>query len=229
MSSITLAFDVYGTLIDTHGIDSQLHALIGSKAKSFSHSWREKQLEYSFRRGLMQKYENFAVCTKQALDFTCSYYNLTLTLENKQQLLDGYHTLPAHKDVEQGLAYLKEADFLLYAFSNGSSDNVDTLLTSAGIRDYFIDIVSADDVNSFKPNPAVYEYFLKKSGASASNTWLISSNPFDVIGAVSVGMQAAWVQRSKEAIFDPWKIEPTLTVESLADLHNKISSYHLRK
>jgi 2-haloacid dehalogenase len=51
--SVTLAFDVYGTLIDTHGVVSALQALIGDKAKDFSHSWREKQLEYSFRRGLM--------------------------------------------------------------------------------------------------------------------------------------------------------------------------------
>ena len=66
--SVTLAFDVYGTLIDTHGIISILHELIGDKAKDFSKTWRAKQLEYSFRRGLMQNYENFSVCTSQEHD-----------------------------------------------------------------------------------------------------------------------------------------------------------------
>lgn len=220
--TVTLAFDVYGTLIDTHGVDSKLNELVGDKAKAFSQTWREKQLEYSFRRGLMQNYENFAVCTRHALEYTCTYYKVTLTQEDKDRLLDCYRTLPAHKDVKDGLARLKAANFRLYAFSNGRADTVEELLTAAGIRDYFIGIVSADDLKSFKPNPAVYEYFLKTSGGAASNSWLISSNPFDVIGAISAGMHAAWVQRSKESIFDPWGIEPTITVGSLGELHEKI-------
>ena len=62
----TIAFDVYGTLIDTDCVVSQLREWIGSQADVFSKTWRSKQLEYSFRRGLMRRYENFAVCTRQA-------------------------------------------------------------------------------------------------------------------------------------------------------------------
>ena len=139
--SVTLAFDVYGTLIDTHGVVSKLQKITGSKAKEFSQTWREKQLEYSFRRGLMQNYENFAVCTSHALDYTCQYYNVSLTKEQKYGLLDSYRTLPAFKDVEDGLAQLKAADFHLYAFSNGTADTVETLLAAAGIRDFFLGVV----------------------------------------------------------------------------------------
>ena len=60
----TIAFDVYGTLIDTDGVVYQLREWIGSQADVFSQTWRSKQLEYSFRRGLMRRYENFAVCTR---------------------------------------------------------------------------------------------------------------------------------------------------------------------
>ncbi len=119
---VTLAFDVYGTLIDTHSVVSELQEIIGAKAKEFSHTWREKQLEYSFRRGLMQNYENFAVCTSHALDYTCAYYKVSLTKEQKHELLDCYRTLPAFTDVKDGLARLKAANFRLYAFSNGSAD-----------------------------------------------------------------------------------------------------------
>jgi len=79
--SKTLAFDVYGTLIDTDGVVSALQNLIGDKAKQFSHTWREKQLEYSFRRGLMKNYENFSVCTSDALNYTCAFYEINLTKE----------------------------------------------------------------------------------------------------------------------------------------------------
>ena len=221
--SVTLAFDVYGTLIDTHGVVSKLQKFIGAKAKDFSQTWREKQLEYSFRRGLMQNYENFAVCTSNALDYTCAFYKVTLTIDQKHELLSNYRTLPAFKDVEDGLTQLKAANFRLFAFSNGSEDAVEKLLVAAGIRNFFLGVVSVDDLKSFKPNPAVYSHFLRKSGASASNAWLISSNPFDVIGAISAGMHAAWVQRSRDTIFDPWGIEPTITVGNLVELYEKIS------
>ncbi len=47
---------------------------------------------------------------------------------------------------------------------------------------------------------------------------MISANPFDVIGAISAGMRAAWVKRSSQAIFDPWEFEPTVTVGMLTEL-----------
>jgi len=220
--SVTLAFDVYGTLIDTHGVASALQGIVGDKAKDFSHTWREKQLEYSFRRGLMRNYETFAVCTSNALDYACAFYEARLTEEEKNLLLGSYRSLPAFKDVEGGLLKLQEHNYRLFAFSNGTADAVDNLLVAAGIRDYFDGVVSVDDLKSFKPDPAVYSHFLRESGAKGSDAWLISSNPFDVIGAISAGMRAAWVRRSKSVIFDPWGIEPTITVENLGELHGEI-------
>lgn len=222
---ITLAFDVYGTLINTQGVVSTLHGLIGNQAEEFSRIWRDKQLEYSFRRGLMQNYEKFSICTSNALDFTCSILKISLTNEQKENLLKCYRTLPAFSDVVDGLKQLKSSGFRIYAFSNGSSDAVEELLVAAGIRNYFIGVVSVDDIKSFKPNPAVYSYFLRKSGSSSNDTWLISSNPFDVIGAISAGIKSAWVQRSEDAVFDPWGIKPTIVVNNLNKLGENISGW----
>lgn len=220
--AITLAFDVYGTLIDTHGIVSKLGELVGDQARAFSQTWRDKQLEYSFRRGLMENYQTFAICTSQALDYTCSCYRVDMTTEQKQLLLDGYRTLPAFADAQAALTGLKAAGYRMFAFSNGSAEAVEHLLAAAGLRHFFHGVVSVDDLKSFKPNPAVYCHFLRQSGACGAQAWLISSNSFDVIGAISAGMRAAWVRRFPEAIYDPWGIEPTLTVGSLAELHQQI-------
>lgn len=218
----TLGFDVYGTLIDTQGVLSNLEAMIPDKAKAFSTTWREKQLEYSFRRGLMQNYVNFSVCTSQALEYCCQLYDVSLSEAQKNELLASYSVLPAFDDVAGSLAQLKDAGFSLYAFSNGSGDAVNTLLNNAGIRQFFEAVVSCDDLRSFKPNPAVYGHFLRQSNASVDRAWLVSSNPFDVIGARSAGMRAAWVQRSSSAVFDPWGIEPTVTIKGLSDLQDKL-------
>jgi len=225
---ITLAFDVYGTLINTHGIVVDLEKYVGSQAPEFSRVWREKQLEYSFRRGLMQNYESFGVCTSNALDYTNSFFKNPLSQQAKEGLLNAYKTLPAFDDVKEGLIRAKESGFRLFAFSNGGADAVEMLLTAAAIRDLFLGVVSVDELKSFKPNPAVYSHFLRKSGSVGANAWLISSNPFDVIGAISSGMRAAWVQRSPEALFDPWGIEPTITVSSLTGLAEKITNEYAK-
>jgi len=221
--TITLAFDVYGTLIDTHSVVVALEKRLGKNALKFSSVWREKQLEYSFRRGLMQNYETFAVCTSNALDYTCSLFKKTLSQIDKKELLNIYKVLPPFDDVKEGLALARKSGFRLFAFSNGSKDAVEMLLTNAEIRDFFLGVVSVDDLKSFKPNPAVYSHFLRKAGSTGADAWLISGNPFDVIGAISAGMKGAWVQRSTEAIFDPWGIEPTITVQSLIELADRIN------
>ena len=218
----TLAFDVYGTLINTHGVVSALEELVGDQAKAFSNTWRDKQLEYSFRKGLMQNYETFAVCTSQALDYTCVFYGTSLNAGQKQELMSLYRVLPAFDDVKEALQRLQNSGFRLYAFSNGAADALEVLLNNAGIRELFLGVVSVDDIKSFKPNPAVYSHFLRQSQSTGGSAWLISSNPFDVIGAISAGMKSAWVRRSPEAIFDPWGIEPTITVNNLLELDKKI-------
>jgi len=214
----TIAFDVYGTLIDTAGIVVALKGLIGDRAEPFSDLWRSKQLEYSYRRGLMQNYQDFSVCTRQALDFCCNTFQVEISAAERADLLESYRHLPAFSDVEPGLDRLKTGGCRLYAFSNGKPDDVRNLLNHARIDQYLEGVVSTDEIKSFKPNPAVYVHFLRRAGAWGAESWLISGNPFDVIGAISAGMRGAWVRRSPKAVFDPWEIQPTRTVGNIIEL-----------
>jgi len=206
----TLAFDVYGTLINTHGVLSLLEDMIGDNAQNFSNTWREKQLEYSFRRGLMQNYIPFSLCTKHALDYACLSHKTQLSDDQKQQLLEQYKILPAFDDVKKGLEQLKAQNYRLFAFSNGA------------VSELFEGVVSADDMKTFKPNPGVYSHFLRETNSTGANTWLISSNPFDITGAISHGMRGAWIKRSEDSIFDPWEIQPNTVATDLVDLKNKL-------
>ena len=129
----TIAFDVYGTLIDTDGVVSRLREWIGSQAEVFSQTWRSKQLEYSFRRGLMQRYENFAVCTRQALDYCCAEYDVSFSAEQKDTLLQSYRVLPAFSDADEGLVALKVEGHRLFAFSNGTAEAVNLELSGPDI------------------------------------------------------------------------------------------------
>ena len=217
----TIAFDVYGTLIDTDGVVSQLREWIGTQADVFSQTWRSKQLEYSFRRGLMRRYETFAVCTRQALDYCCVEYDVSFSAEQKDALLQSYRALPAFSDADESLVALKASGHRLFAFSNGAAEAVEEVLQTNGLRERFEGVVSCDTLKTFKPNPDVYHYFMREAG-EAKDAWLVSGNPFDVIGAVSAGMKSAWVKRSDRVVFDPLGIEPTLTVAALSELCEKL-------
>ena len=214
----TLAFDVYGTLIDTQGIAATLEGWIGERAPVLARAWREKQLEYTFRRGLMGAYADFDTCTEQALRYCCQALDIELDPEQEVALLQRYRQLPAFTDAAPALDRLRADGHRLFAFSNGRAETVDELLRHAGLDDRFEDVVSVDEIGCFKPDPRVYRHFLQRANVLPMDAWLISGNPFDVIGAQAAGMRTAWLDRAGQGLFDPWGGEPTATIRDLDEL-----------
>jgi 2-haloacid dehalogenase len=217
-----VAFDVYGTLIDTQGVLVRLTALIGDKAPAVSRSWRQKQLEYSFRRGLMRDYCDFSVCTRDALVFACREAGVTIDEAAVEQAMQAYAELEAFPDVRAGLQALHERGVRQYAFSNGSRAAVERLLLRAGIRDYFAAVVSVEAVRSFKPDPAVYAHLVGVCGLPAAQVCLVSGNPFDVLGAAHAGLRTAWLRRDPASVFDPWGAEPDIVLEGLEGIASRL-------
>lgn len=217
----TLAFDVYGTLVDPSGMVEHLRAHAGDDAETISALWRQKQVEYAFRRGLMRQYADFGTCTRQALDFAFQSSGRTLDADTADTLLQAYQQLPAFSDAVRALEAL-QPHYRLFAFSNGTPEAVERVLRNAGIRDYLEGVVSVHELGTFKPDPAVYEHARRATGAGADPLWLVSGNPWDVIGARSAGLEAAWVQRDPGTVFDPWGIDPTLTVGNLGELAHRL-------
>ncbi len=214
----TLAFDVYGTLIDPFGISQRLQSIAGEQTPAFAQMWRDKQIEYLFRRGLGRDYRPFSVCTSQALDYTALQMQVELSTADKQDLLAQYRELPAYEEVADALRQLKDDGCRNYAFSNGEPDDLAGLLAHAGLDAALDGIVSVHDLQSFKPDPAVYSHFLQQTGATKQETWLVSGNPFDVIGAHMAGWRTAWVKRDPTAVFDPWDIEPDAIITDINEL-----------
>lgn len=214
----TLAFDVYGTLVDPLGIADTLRGFVGDRAAAFAQAWREKQLEYTFRRGLMRRYRDFDVCTREALGHVDARFGTRLSPAAVDALMARYLELPAYGDAVEAVSNLRGLGYRVYAFSNGRPDQLLQLLQFAGLLEQLDGVVSVDPVASFKPDPAVYRHFLEATESAATDTWLVSGNSFDVIGARSAGWNAAWVRRDPAAVLDPWGVEPTVTVSSLQDL-----------
>jgi len=216
--AITLGFDVYGTLIDTAGMGAALREHAGEAAPAFAALWRSKQLEYAFRRGLMDRYRDFGVCTRQALDYCCLSFRVPIPQAARQSLMERYLFLPAFADAQPGLAALRQAGFRLFAFSMGRLADVNALLDHTQLRHHFADVISLEQMHCYKPSPAAYRHFVERTATAPADAWLVSGNPFDVLGAVSAGICGAWVKRSPDAVLDPWEIVPTVIAEDLPGL-----------
>jgi 2-haloacid dehalogenase len=186
--------------------------------------WREKQLEYTFRRALMRQYVDFDACTAQALRFVSAQLGAPLEKDDERSLLDSYLHLPAFSDVKSGLDRLRDAGHRLVALTNGVERSVRSLLEHAGIDGYFETVLSADQIATFKPDPAVYALLKRVTDVYPSETWLVSGNPFDVIGAKACGLKVAWLWRDPAKVFDPWGFMPDLVVRSLDELSGALQT-----
>ncbi|MBL8249202.1 MAG: haloacid dehalogenase type II, partial [Candidatus Competibacter sp.] len=195
-----------------------LQALVGEQAIRFAELWRSKQLEYSFRRGLMRRYADFDVCTRQALRYTQQALRCALPESDQDRLLEAYLYLPLFPEVAASLTALKAQGHQLVAFTNGVEASIRALLTNADVLCQLEDVVSVDDLRTFKPDPAVYAHLARRTEHLPSETWLVSSNAWDVIGAKAAGLRAAWVKRQPDAVFDPWDVEPDIVVNGLDEL-----------
>ena len=133
--------------------------------------------------------------------------------------MKAYDSLSTFPDVTPALqALAKESGVTAVVFSNGTQTMVtNSVKSSPDLGPYasvFKDIVTVEEVKRFKPAPAVYYHLAEKVGKSMTKEamgemWLVSGNPFDVVGARSVGMQAAWVNRAGNGWVDQLVQEPT--------------------
>tara|TARA_R110000868_G_scaffold29057_3_gene108173 strand:- start:10398 stop:11084 length:687 start_codon:yes stop_codon:yes gene_type:complete len=224
LMNAAVAFDIYGTLIDTQAVLTRLSELVGDKAPAVSQLWRQKQLEYSFRRGLMGDYCDFSVCTRQALLFACRQQQVDISAAAVEQAMQAYAELNAFTDVPAGLQALQQQGIPLYAFSNGSRAAVQHLLKRAGIADSFTGVISVEDVRSFKPDPKVYQHLVNSCGVTANEVCLVSSNSFDILGAAHAGLRTAWLRRDPQTIFDPWDIQPDILLDDFSALASQLSA-----
>lgn len=220
----TLAFDVYGTLVDPMGMAELLTQEAGDHAQAVAALWREKQLEFSFRKGLMKVYEDFGVCTRQALRYAMAVHRLELSAAREDELMAAYLSLPAFDDAAPALKTL-QGQYPLFGFSNGSHSALDKVLGHNHLLELLDGLVSVDDIKSFKPDPAVYTHARRATGAWHHPLCLVSSNAWDVIGARAAGLEAIWVKRDANRVFEDWGIEPNAVVASLSELPEALARF----
>lgn len=134
--------------------------------------------------------------------------------ESIEELMQAYDNLSTFADVDPALTRIAtDPNIQAVIFSNGTKTMIsNSVLRSADLSPHasaFQDVITVDEV---------------QQSSVRNNLWLVSGNPFDIVGARSTGMQAIWVDRVGEG----WKdaaspdLQPTATVHSLEHVMNEI-------
>ena len=207
-------FDAYGTLFDVHSVIEAGRAITADPA-ALSLLWRQKQLEYTWLRSLMGRYEDFWAVTESALRFSVRRLGLRADDTQLARLMDAYLTLACFPEVEAALTRLAGRPRAI--LSNGSPRMLEAAVASSGLGRHLQHVLSVDAVKTFKPAPAVYALGPRALGIPAGDLLFVSSNAWDVAGAKSFGYQVAWCNRAG-APAEELGVAPDLVITRLDEL-----------
>jgi 2-haloacid dehalogenase len=215
-----LVFDAYGTLFDVHSVTAAAESLWPGKGAALSQLWRTKQLEYTWQRSLMGRYEDFAHVTAAALDYACAALDLPVEEAQRAQLLKAYLHLATFPEVTAALRRLH--GIRLAILSNGSPAMLEPVVFNADLHGLITDVLSVDEVKVFKPDPRVYRIAVDRLGVPAKAIGFVSSNCWDALGAKAFGFRTFWVNRAGAPV-DRLGLEPDHVLASLAELPALVS------
>jgi 2-haloacid dehalogenase len=210
-----LVFDAYGTLFNPFAVKTRAEELFPGNGAALSQHWRAKQLEYSWLRTLMGRYENFWKITEDALVFSCRTLKLSCDEHQRKQLMQVYLTLPAFPEVNPALEKLSHLP--LSILSNGTPEMLSPLVAANGMTHFFKNIFSVDALQMYKPRPEVYQHAVASLGIPKESIGFVSSNYWDIAGATSFGFRTYWLNRSA-AVREELGVTPTVTLQNLSEL-----------
>jgi 2-haloalkanoic acid dehalogenase type II len=207
-----LTFDCYGTLIDWKtGIENELSAALGPVKVSgkelldaYISAEREQEATYKkYREVLRESAKALSgkigeVTEKAASDFAGSVPRW-----------------PAFPDTAEFLRDMGRRGYQRFILSNVDNDLLAGTIGNNGLEvDGF---VTAEEVGSYKPNPAHWRRFMEKTGASKDDVLHVAQSVFhDIVPTQALGIASAWVNRYREPM--PSGAQPIFVSDTLAHL-----------
>lgn len=193
MTIRAVVFDAYGTLFDVLSVDRAVEAAFPGYGNFITQVWRMKQLEYSWLRSMMGRYQDFGIVTRDALAYTLGVAGRDADAALVGEIASAYDRLALYPDARATLAALSGVERAI--LSNGSPDMLRALVRHAGIETLLEAVISVDAAKAFKPDPRAYALVEQRLGVRPDETLFVSSNGFDIGGAKSFGFIVARIER----------------------------------
>ena len=188
-----VVFDAYGTLYDIQSVAAVTEQAFPGYGDIITQIWRIKQLEYSWLRSLMRRYEDFSVVTRESLAYTLRVLGLKHDDGVFERIMEKYLHLDLYPDAAATLAALR--GHKLAILSNGSTAMLNALVRNSGLDQVLDATISIDSRKIFKPSPDAYSLIEERLGVPPHEVLFVSSNPWDACGAKAFGLNVAWIER----------------------------------
>jgi 2-haloacid dehalogenase len=188
-----VVFDAYGTLYDIQSVASVTEEMFPGYGEIITQIWRIKQLEYTWLRSLMRRYQDFSVITRESLAYTLRCLGLEHDSGAFERIMEKYLHLDLYPDALAALAAMR--DRKLAILSNGSTDMLNALVKNSGLDRVLDATISIDAKKIFKPAPDAYILIEEVLGVAPAEVLFVSSNPWDACGAKAFGLNVAWIER----------------------------------
>jgi 2-haloacid dehalogenase len=188
-----VVFDAYGTLYDIQSVAAVTEEAFPGYGEIITQIWRIKQLEYTWFRSLMRRYEDFSVITRDSLAYTIRVLGLNHDAATFERIMDKYLHLDLYPDAMATLAALKGRKLAI--LSNGSSGMLNALVRNTGLDRVLDATISIDSKKIFKPAPDAYALIESTLDVRPAEVLFVSSNPWDACGAKAFGLKVAWIER----------------------------------
>ncbi len=250
MSIKAVVFDAYGTLYDIQSVAAVTEETFPGYDEIITQVWRIKQLEYTWLRSLMRRYEDFSVITRDSLAYTLKILGLAYDRAAFERIMDKYLHLDLYPDARAALAAMQGRKLAI--LSNGSTGMLNALVANSGLDRVLDATISIDTQKIFKPAPEAYGLIETRLGVAPGEVLFISSNPWDACGAKAFGLNVAWIERvTPEAMalacvkndliapltmfkairtqMDELGLEPDYRIHALAQLPQLIAAHESRK
>jgi 2-haloacid dehalogenase len=208
-----IAFDVNETLLDLRPLDALFEEAFGNAA--LRQQWFARMLQVAFVGGLTERYVDFTTAQHAALAMTARLQGAELADDDAQRIVDGMRALPAHQDVPDALARLKQEGFTLTTLTNSPLDVARDQMRHAGLADHFDATLSADQVRALKPRREAYWLVASTFGVPLAEVRLVAAHGWDVTGALAAGCAAAFVARPGQAVI-PIGEQPDIVGDDVA-------------
>jgi 2-haloacid dehalogenase len=210
-------FDAYGTLFDVGSAAAACRdAALGERAAALSALWREKQLQYTWLRGLQGRHADFWQVTGDALDFALDTLGIAEAgLRNR--LMNLYLQLSPYPEVAGVLGRLKAAGIGVAILSNGSPSMLEAAVEAAGLAALVDVVLSVEEVGVYKPHPRVYQLAVERLALAPGSISFQSANAWDAWAAAAFGLRVVWCNRQGQR---PERLpgRPDYEINSLAEL-----------
>lgn len=206
-----LTFDCYGTLLQEEGTCDEIEA-VAEKIGVDPQLARKLFIQYQDNRDNLHPYIDYSILTRNNLLHLDYKFNLNHQFEKYYiNVLAAQRALEPFSEVVDTLGELINRGYKLILMSNSSWDIIDANAKSLEVP---VDIWTAEDVHSYKPDLHFFNTIENEYGLTPDNHWHIAQGySSDIIPADKLGWPSIWVNRPNDE--PTTNIRPTKMVETL--------------